>query len=583
MSKSLNRLPPELPIVSTGNKELDAAILTVQTRFNDDDKETTRAFQRLLKLKPSEAIHIAKLIVPEAWDFGQHGWDEARAKKMTPKDRALYKKEHDTAYGEQNKRKQYFAWILGQAASSPVGCARIIEVIKQDPPEEVKQLAAKALETAGSPEALKALALLLPPKPSQLGRLPLTKIAAALIRSDRKGSFDKLSPWVNPKSGHAIAVLIAADQASRPVGYSRFGFAGKKRGPDEALDPRWGDVAVSCLKAKDADLVAAALDVLLDFDVVKNEWNDSVIDVQKRFKSDTGIAERTQALLKTMPSSKQSEKLETKPTEPLPPLKRHKAPKTKYPKPQKIEALRKDIVTALKKAKLDKYESLLIAPAIHLFTQRVEENSIAIGASKIGGLPDLPASAKWPMHDGCPMSFIAQIRLEDVSQNIEGLPKKGLLSFFLDDETEEMFENCKVLLTKDTKKLTRFSTPDKFQALRAGRPARQHYAACALTLVPTLTLPSPSHPVVDENLSDAEKEAFENAAKISHPHVNQLLGYRDHGYDAENPSSACLLLRVTSDAQADMSFGDEDPVDFYVPKKALAKGEFTKVYPYVGD
>jgi hypothetical protein len=71
--------------------------------------------------------------------------------------------------------------------------------------------------------------------------------------------------------------------------------------------------------------------------------------------------------------------------------------------------------------------------------------------------------------------------------------------------------------------------------------------------------------------------------RLPQPEVGQLLGFRDHGYDAENPESARLLLRVPSDAQADSTWGDEDFLDIYVPAADLKKGVFRRAYPYCGD
>lgn len=83
----------------------------------------------------------------------------------------------------------------------------------------------------------------------------------------------------------------------------------------------------------------------------------------------------------------------------------------------------------------DELEQLL-QPSIRLHAQAVQADDIAIGASKIGGTPDLPASAAWPEQNDIPMSFLAQIHLRDVT-SLDArklLPADGLLSFFCDAE-----------------------------------------------------------------------------------------------------------------------------------------------------
>jgi uncharacterized protein YwqG len=56
------------------------------------------------------------------------------------------------------------------------------------------------------------------------------------------------------------------------------------------------------------------------------------------------------------------------------------------------------------------------------------------GISRLGGLPDLPQGFAWPKLNEIPMSFIAQIRLEDITgfAAAKNLPHVGLLSFFYD-------------------------------------------------------------------------------------------------------------------------------------------------------
>lgn len=61
-----------------------------------------------------------------------------------------------------------------------------------------------------------------------------------------------------------------------------------------------------------------------------------------------------------------------------------------------------------------------------------------LGASRLGGQPDLPADFVWPTRQDKPMSFVAQIRLEDLTgfPPARDLPAAGLLSFFYDSAQE---------------------------------------------------------------------------------------------------------------------------------------------------
>ena len=73
-----------------------------------------------------------------------------------------------------------------------------------------------------------------------------------------------------------------------------------------------------------------------------------------------------------------------------------------------------------------------LLPAIALTATRADDADIAIGASKFGGAPDVPAGFAWPMWNELPLSFMAQINLAEIAPfDIEDkLPSSGLLLFF---------------------------------------------------------------------------------------------------------------------------------------------------------
>ena len=66
-------------------------------------------------------------------------------------------------------------------------------------------------------------------------------------------------------------------------------------------------------------------------------------------------------------------------------------------------------------------------------------NSEITGKSKIGGRPYLPEDFIWPYYQGFPLSFLAQINLEEVNSFDKDklLPNAGMLYFFYEPETEE--------------------------------------------------------------------------------------------------------------------------------------------------
>lgn len=63
---------------------------------------------------------------------------------------------------------------------------------------------------------------------------------------------------------------------------------------------------------------------------------------------------------------------------------------------------------------------------------------VAPGASKLGGLPDVPAGFEWPQLKGKPLGFIGQLRCADLpAAGLEALwPADGMLHFFYDVEEQ---------------------------------------------------------------------------------------------------------------------------------------------------
>src|SRR6185437_5317065 len=169
----------------------------------------------------------------------------------------------------------------------------------------------------------------------------------------------------------------------------------------------------------------------------------------------------------------------------------------------------------------------LAQPAIRLDLTRVDDEAeLALGASKVGGAPDLPAATPWPAtSDGAPLPFIAQIRLADIAplDTAGDLPHTGLLSFFYainqpdghlrsgDDPT-----TWRVLWTPDdAAALSRRATPAALtDALDSAFPA------CAVTFARRLTLPDVA--------SFAIKQlGFTNAERLGYITV---VGGEDVGY-----------------------------------------------------
>src|SRR4051812_7438146 len=71
------------------------------------------------------------------------------------------------------------------------------------------------------------------------------------------------------------------------------------------------------------------------------------------------------------------------------------------------------------------------------------EDEIPIGASKLGGAPDLPAGYDWPLVDQSPLDFVAQINFaETAPYDLDYLlPTSGWFHVFFDNIRYSQFES----------------------------------------------------------------------------------------------------------------------------------------------
>lgn len=108
--------------------------------------------------------------------------------------------------------------------------------------------------------------------------------------------------------------------------------------------------------------------------------------------------------------------------------------------------------------------------AVMLQPQRLRADTLRVGATKFGGLPDLLRDAPWPQYRRRPMAFLGQIDLAEfaaVAGRHNPLPARGLLSFFRAmDQGGPMFyqeesdpADARVLYTADLGDLVRATRP----------------------------------------------------------------------------------------------------------------------------
>jgi uncharacterized protein (TIGR02996 family) len=163
--------------------------------------------------------------------------------------------------------------------------------------------------------------------------------------------------------------------------------------------------------------------------------------------------------------------------------------------------------------------------------------SAPVGASKIGGLPDLPTGFRWPLGQDCRAiynddtageerlaGFLAQVNLAEVADTLAGrdLPKAWLLSFFgfqdIENDKPDVIGAMAVYIP-DPARLVRTKPPGKLTEGNRVMPPRR------LTFAQTLDLPEAHSGPWAEELApdpDAEYEVFDHVRELNFENV---LGY----------------------------------------------------------
>lgn len=254
----------------------------------------------------------------------------------------------------------------------------------------------------------------------------------------------------------------------------------------------------------------------------------------------------------------------------------------------------------------------LAMPSVRIMVAPVDESKMPVGASKLGGLPDLPAIFEWPKLHDAPMSFIAQIRLDDL-KGLDGaasLPNAGMLWFFYDaaqqtfgsDPADRAGRQIYFLDDASEGQLHRVPAPDSLAA--NGR-----FKSCAVSFSNELTLPErPQTELPSLAFSKDDQKRYETLyasfpskdARATAQH--RLLGHPDtiqddmrgqcqlmaNGVTAvadprstellKNANDWQLLLQVDSDDRAAMRWASSGMLYFWIKRADLAVRNFDQVW-----
>lgn len=275
---------------------------------------------------------------------------------------------------------------------------------------------------------------------------------------------------------------------------------------------------------------------------------------------------------------------------------------------------RDDVLAALNAAGLARvipHLEPLMTHSVRITSQAPTDTDLPLGASHLGGIPDLPDAVVWPSMGDVPLSFVAQFNLSEVEPyDVDKLlPPAGMLYFFYDANQQTYGSDpadragWKVIYSEvETAALTRAAVPDAL-------PMTARFNTCAVTFATEPTLPQRPN-LIDATLdwNEDEQNAYsdfmmrfpsaEDHATLHH----RLLGHSDdlqddmhlqvqlvsHGLtDDQSPEAAALvsgandwvlLFQLDSDSHANMNWASTGLLYYWITRQDLQAKNFDMVW-----
>jgi uncharacterized protein YwqG len=206
-----------------------------------------------------------------------------------------------------------------------------------------------------------------------------------------------------------------------------------------------------------------------------------------------------------------------------------------------------------------------------------QQEIIAIGSSKMGGVPDLPNTFEYPTYKENPLRFIAQFNLSDL-QNVgmdHNLPKTGMLYFF---SIENYFEED--VDPTEAGRVLYYNIP--VEQLRRADEIQAKYNQCAITFELTYKLPE----LFIEDEADSDRflqlleelipDNYDNHQMFGEPFSVQGEVLDETGqYMGIDPQHMTLLFQIDSDTKnCNMMWGDLGMLYFCIGNEDLKNRHF---------
>lgn len=234
----------------------------------------------------------------------------------------------------------------------------------------------------------------------------------------------------------------------------------------------------------------------------------------------------------------------------------------------------------------------LIRPTIRIVPRKARAADRAVGASRLGGDPDLPESIAWPEDEGERIDFVGQINLSDVAglDPARRLPPAGLLLFFCrwTDRGEWVSRVVHATGALATQRNARrgISGVD-FVADFALPPPSSRFVARADRsewVYDARTNTTGRPPTVVELPGDAHAaygDLYEPWLDAAGPFQHGMFGY-DRAMEGCLRADEALLLRLDQDRDVPHDHFEACTLYFLLAHDALARGDFAAATAYYG-
>lgn len=212
-------------------------------------------------------------------------------------------------------------------------------------------------------------------------------------------------------------------------------------------------------------------------------------------------------------------------------------------------------------------------PSLLLWPIPTDTWELPAGATRLGGVPDVPTAWTWPRSGGFPLSFLGQIRLDDVAQALpgQGGPADGLLQFFFDADggvNAPSAGGWQVAYIPSGLELTPAAYPaDLYPMLR--------FSPAALALLPDLTMA----------WRDGAMQAFSEALPGAREglSIHRMFGQHEARNGDVLADGEVLLLQLDTDSRLasppndGFYWGNGGPLYFTMPRADWEAGHFDNV------